>query len=327
MDAKYVMRGLVMYESLKRHCPNFHLYIFAYDELAERILNRLALPHVTVIPLRDIEDEALLLVKSQRSVQEYCWTGKPYVMLYVLEKFGVDFCTFIDADLDFHASPAVLLDELGKDSILITEHHYTPGRDMSATNGIYCSQLVSFRNDERGLLALRWWRNACLEWCSATPADGKFGDQKYFDDWPTRFEGVHVLQHRGGGVAPWNVQQYSMRREGSEVLALERRTGVQFKVIFYHFHFVRFYDDGTVDIGEYYLSPDVKELLYAPYLRALDEAAAKMTTIANEAGASEFDPRGIRPAPRGLSATIHSWKRQMRGRYNIIARSSSANAK
>ncbi len=31
-DSRYMSRGMAMYESLKKHCNNFHLYIFAFDD-------------------------------------------------------------------------------------------------------------------------------------------------------------------------------------------------------------------------------------------------------------------------------------------------------
>ena len=313
MDSKYVARGLVMYESLRRFCPDFHLYICAYDEVAERMLNSLALEYVTVVPLRDIEDADLLRVKPSRTVQEYCWTGKPSLILHILEKFGVPLCSFIDADLDFHANPKMLIDEMGDDSILITEHRYSPGFNLSAITGIYCTQLISFRNDVRGLKALHWWRSACLDWCSALPADGKFGDQKYLDDWPIRFDGVCVLQNRGGGVAPWNIQRYTICQGTENIILHDRRAGDEFDLIFYHFHFVRFYEDGTVDLGEFHLSPAVKRLMYVPYLNALETAIRRASKVSGD-----FDPRAVRNRPRGLKATFNAWKRRLRGRYNVL---------
>ena len=86
------------------------------------------------------------------------------------------------------------------------------------------------------MAVLNWWRNACLDWCYAKAEDGKFGDQKYLDDWASRFEGVHELQHLGGGIAPWNVQQYIFKCEDSKIIGTEITTGKKFEVIFYHFH-------------------------------------------------------------------------------------------
>ena len=67
--------------------------------------------------------------------------------------------------------------------MLITEHRFSPHHDHSRTSGIYNVQFMTFRNDARGLAALRWWRAACLESCELNPEEGKCGDQKYLDDW------------------------------------------------------------------------------------------------------------------------------------------------
>ena len=209
-NRNYLTRGLAMYESLRKHCESFHLYVFAFDDSSHEILSQLELPSMTVISLLDFEDEELLSIKADREVGEYCWTCTPSTILYAIERYNLLSCTYLEADLYFWNSPELLLNELGKKSVLITQHRFSPEYDQALTSGKYCVQFMTFKNNEEGMTALRWWRKKCIKWCYARLEDGKFGDQKYLDDWLIRFNGVHELQHLGGGLAPWNIQKYQI---------------------------------------------------------------------------------------------------------------------
>jgi hypothetical protein len=229
------------------------------------------LPNITPIALEDFEDEELLAVKPTRSSAEYCWTCTPAVILYCIEKYTLPSCTYIDADMIFYHDPALLIAEMGAKSVLISEHRYTQDYDQSKNSGIYCVQFMCFKNDSHGMKALRWWRDRCIEWCYARHEEGKFGDQKYLDDWLTRFEGVHVLQHPGGGVAPWNLQQFRFIEKDARLYILEQKTGKTFPLVFFHFHGVKFYSDHYVSCCEalYQIDSSVKQLVYLPYFAKL----------------------------------------------------------
>ncbi len=265
-DSHYLTRGLIMYESLKRNHKDFHLYIFAFDALSETILKDLNYSEITVISLSEFEDPELLRIKPDRSRAEYCWTATPSTILYCIQKFNLSHCTYIDADLYFYSDPEVLITEMGDKSVLITEHRSTPAYDRSKIAGKYCVQFITFRNDSKGMTVLNWWRNACLEWCYDRYEDGKFGDQKYLDDWTTRFEGVHVLQHEGGGLAPWNIQQYSIKNRNRKLGYYNKRRKASGDIVFYHFHYVKFMKHDVADIGWIPLQQDVKAQIYQPYL-------------------------------------------------------------
>jgi len=252
-DSKYLSRGLAMYESLKKHSNNFHLFIFAFDTRSYNLLKKLNLALVTIISLNEFEDEELLEVKKHRTQVEYCWTCTPSIIKYCIENFNLESCTYLDADIYFFSNPNILVEEMGGKSILITEHRYTPEYDQTITSGAYNVQFMTFKNDTSGMKALNWWRNSCIMWCYNRIEDGKLGDQKYLDDWTSRFEGVHVLKHLGGGVAPWNVQQYKLEEKS-------------FELIFYHFHGFKFLLNDKVDFGSYLLTKENIKILYKPYL-------------------------------------------------------------
>lgn len=279
-NSLYLSRGLAMYRSLEKHCPNFHLYIFAFDDRCWETLSNLKLKHATIISLREFEDDELLLVKSSRTAGEYCWTCTPSTVRYAIRTFGLDACTYLDADLLFFADPAALLEEMGDRSVLITAHRYTPEYDQTVVSGKYCVQFVCFKNTEEGMQTLEWWRNACLEWCFNRVEEGRFGDQKYLDDWTARFKGVHELLGLGGGVAPWNVQQYDFEYRGALMYGREISTSVDFPVVFYHYHSFKYAESNAfVPASGYYLSSNDLHFLYKPYIKALKAADKELKKI------------------------------------------------
>ncbi|MBN8854809.1 MAG: hypothetical protein BGO55_20100 [Sphingobacteriales bacterium 50-39] len=300
-DSNYLSRGLALHGSLSAVCPSFHLYVVAFDDTCYEYLSKAGLPNLTPISLKEFEDEQLLAIKPTRSAAEYCWTCTPSIILYCIRQFNLPTCTYIDADMLFYQDPAVLLDEMGDKSILISEHRYTKDYDQAEDSGIYCVQFMYFRNDPKGMAALRWWRERCLEWCYARMEDGKFGDQKYLDDWLQRFEGVHVLQHPGGGLAPWNIQQYSVYEKDGRPWIRSLKDQQIAPVVFFHFHGLKIYTDekGSCSGILYDLDRNTKEKLFKPYMRTLWQISRQL--IAEE---HHFNSNGARSAAPSRGRTF-----------------------
>ena len=271
-DINYFSRGLNLYWSLSEKIQSFTLYVYCFDDLAYRNLRKIGLPNLVPVAMTEFESIDLLKIKSKRTIAEYCWTCTPHIIRHALLTYGVSTITYLDADLYFFESPEILYREFDATnaSVLITEHRYTPCYDKSTKFGIYCVQFMIFRNNKEGNNVLNWWADRCLEWCFARVEDGKFGDQKYLDDWLSRFDGVHSLKYLGGGVAPWNVQQYSVYSQNDGIIELkEKSTNNIFKLIFYHFHGLQIYTDGEIDLSSYKLDNEIKNILYKKYLENL----------------------------------------------------------
>ncbi len=239
-DRNYLLKGLALYNSLRRYCTTFKLWALCLDSETFDTLTRLSLPSIVLLPLTELEqyDPQLQAVKRTRSLVEYYWTCTPELPLYILERDpNVDIVTYLDADLYFFQSPSPIYQELGNSSILIVEHRSAPPHaHYAATNGIYNVSINVFRRDENGLACLHWWRERCLEWCYYRPEDGKMGDQKYLDEWPQRFERVAIVKQKGIGVAPWNIQNYELSRQGGRLYVDNN------PLITYHFHGFRLYN-------------------------------------------------------------------------------------
>jgi hypothetical protein len=274
-DKNYLARGLTLYNSLIEHCDDFNLFILAIDIEVENYFNAKNYNKIKIINIKQLEASfpELLKIKSERTKGEYCWTLTPYCVKYAILEFDLESCIYIDSDIFFFNNPGLILDELGDNSILITEHNYTPEYDKTDASGKYCVQFTYFRSDTNGIEALEWWRLKCRDWCYSKYEDGKFGDQKYLDDWVTRFNKVFVPNHIGCGTAPWNIQQYEVSFEDGTFFIQDKITKLKQPLVFYHFHQLKkhteYQDKISWFFGNYPINKSARELLYTKYLNEL----------------------------------------------------------
>lgn len=269
-DRNYLLRGLTLYRSLVATGCDFQLHVLALDEEVASLLQRLNLPNIHTSSLVELEQwaPALLEAKKNRRLIEYYFTLTPQLPLYLFDCHPeIDLITYLDADLYFYASPEALFAELGDRSILITPHRYPEHLKSQEAYGLFNVQYQSFRRDLVGIACLQRWRDQCLEWCYDRAEDGKYGDQKYLDEWPALYdEHLTILQHKGGGLAPWNWSSNPIKRSGAKI------TIGNDPLVFYHFHGIKvftpyFISNGLLDWG---MMPwSLLRWFYANYLRQL----------------------------------------------------------
>lgn len=276
-DSYYLDKGLTLYRSLEKVGNNFKLYIFCFDQKSYDVLNKMKLANVIVVLHTEIEDEVLLKLKGERSKAEYCWTCTPVIIEYVLNHFKEDSCTYIDADLYFFKDPQILFDEIreAKANIVITEHRFTSSlsdRRHLKRSGKYCVEFNYFDQSDNAKKALQWWKEKCFEWCYHIYEPERMGDQKYLEKFPILFKGVHELQHLGGGVAPWNLKQYELKKieDGTPILE-EKRSKKEFPLIFYHFQNMRYLTEDMINVSSGTHSKRTKDAIYPVYLREIEK--------------------------------------------------------
>lgn len=295
-DSFYLDKGLALYRSLEKVTDDFTLYIFCFDKKSFEILNDLKLNHAVILENSVFENSILLEKKKERSKAEYCWTCTPVVIEYVLDNYSVENCTYLDSDLYFFSDPQILFDEIKENdaNVVIVEHRFKDnnyGRSLEERNGKYCVEFNYFDQTVNSRSVLSWWRDKCLEWCFDQPEKDRMGDQKYLNNWKKDFKGVHELQNLGGGVAPWNLEQYSLvkSKDRARCILLSTKNGQVFPLVFYHFQNIRYLPRKLVNIKSQTNNKKLKYSIYIPYLQEIEEIR---NVLISKYGLS-FDIKGI----------------------------------
>jgi hypothetical protein len=310
-DRRYLPRGLALFHSLRTQAHVFCLHVLCLDDTCYDILVRANFEQLKPIRLPDLEayDAELASARGRRTLVEYYFTLTAVLPLFLFDSDpDITLITYLDSDLFFFGNPEVIFEEMGSASILIVGHRFPPAGKFREINGIYNVSFISWRSDKEGRACLEWFRERTLEWCCDVVEEARFADQKYLDDWPVRFSGVHVLRHKGCNVAPFNFESYRLSWHDDRFFI----DGAP--LIFYHFHGLSNWYELSFDqtgISEYLISPssDLALLLakvYEPYIEALCRAR-------DEAERAEIEPQGaaireIRGPVAPLAAAALPWR-------------------
>jgi hypothetical protein len=270
-DSHYLALGLAMLRSLRTYDPSAAIHVLALDSLCARVLSDLFGSAIHVISMETLraKHRSLPAPGGDRTTWAFYATHKPALALFtLLSDTRPASVTYIDADAWFFGDPSPLFAEMGAASIGLSPHRFHAATQHLAVYGTYNAGCIYWRADRTARQCVRDWQRDCLDWCGEEArADGRFMNQGYLNRWPKRYPGVHIIQHPGVNLAPWNIDGHLLARQGNLI------TVDGLALIFYHF-------SGIMRNGEgqwYSFYPPLHrqsdlalEAIYAPYLSAVE---------------------------------------------------------
>lgn len=283
-----IKKFIALYLSLRRHMSeSFSVRVLCEDDIVEEMLTKLDLADVLPMPLNGLEAvyPELITVKKIRDPFEYNCTLRPCFINHVLNHCnGCKWVTYLDSDLYFYSDPVRLYTEYTETSVILTAHRLS---NLAKAMGIderivgkYNAGWLAFKNDSKAREVLSWWHNRCIEWCHRFPSEGRFGEQKYLDEFERISDSVSILSNMGANFAPWNMNGATIGKD-----IQNRVTVAGHPLVFFHFHGLSF--SNVIDSSPlaplkierytsniYVVTGKIKKWIYLPYLMALSSAVA-----------------------------------------------------
>jgi len=317
-DKYYLYQGCSLYNSLTKVTTDFTLHALCLDDISYETILKLGNSNFVPISISEIMSDDVVGLRARTTYPQFCWACQPLVCELVLDRLQADMVTYLEADSLFFSDPEVLFEEMGDKSVTLAPHNFPADQDQSKTAGTYITHFNAFRNDECGRNVLNEWKSNCFLYDKDNPPSFRPG-QLLMDEWPDKFDCVHVLQNIGAGVAPWNVESRTLK------LVNDKLYFDEIAVVFYHFHKYARTVDGRHDLGDYKISINTISLVYQEYVKSIDLAKQQIKKV-NDV----FNYIRLVDSPMTISQLLFSFSvdnllkylRQVKliwmGRYNVI---------
>ena len=275
-DDNYLARAIALYESLLQVNKMATFAFFCIDEKSFLLLSTLDLERTIIVKHDDFATAELLELRAGRSQGEYCWTCKPFALLYLMHSLPLsDWVIYVDTDMMFFSDPDEALP--GPDAHYLLTPHGFHCRFISHEKSVgkHNAGYVAARCSRQGEQVITWWKDRCVDSCSIIPTDTTFADQKYLDQFTNLFNCGASSHHKGLNVAPWNVENFIIEVYAGRVYVDD------FPLLLYHFQGLQLFDNGTASlyIGDMRI-PDVLRInVYQRYLEAILQSFVKIRGV------------------------------------------------
>jgi len=264
----HLFKVIAMHNSLASKCTDYKLSILCFDREVYEVLSVQNWSDTELIRLETIENEELLKAKANRHGWEYAWSLKPTLLRNImLRDTNADYYAFFDADIYFFSNPNSIFDEAPGANLFLTDHNnsasFAKYYDIS---GKFNSGFVGCRNSPTAAMAIDWWGAKTIDWCYARfdMENKRYGDQRYLEQLPELFPGIHIVRSKGANVAHWNIENYTITPTGNNVFMNSDR------LIFYHYSGLFIYNSREYNLSwATHIPENAVQHIYIPYLRDL----------------------------------------------------------
>ena len=281
LDKNYISRLNTLLFSLRKYSSDFTYYVVALDN--ETYCYFEYQPNCVSIAVEEIHDfyPELSRIKEERDPISYIFTLSPFYPSFILEKFKeLDHICSLDTDQYFFSSPSPIFDLLETHSVLITPHRFSKRLSELdyARFGEFNVSFQVFKRNEVGLSCLELWREQCASWCFDFEENNLYADQKYLDSWQKTFGNqVHVIQNKGLGLAPWNLENVHLQQKNRKIFVDED------VLILFHYQGLKLLQDGFVyTFLDHYTIPKthfIHRYIYKPIVHSLFKFTTKIDSF------------------------------------------------
>ncbi len=234
----YVPKVRMLFESLRRHHPEFVLHLALADKV-EPGIDLSAEPFDEIHPIEELDIPNFRRWIFCHRIVELATAIKPFVLQKLLARDDCEAVLYMDPDTVAFSRLDDIVATLRERSIVLTPHLTLPEQSVEAVmdneisclkHGVYNLGFLGVKADDQGQEFAKWWGDRLYRFCRDDIPNGLFTDQRWIDLVPAFFDNVGILRSPRLNVATWNLRRRVLEGSVAEGLRVNGEP-----LGFYHF--------------------------------------------------------------------------------------------
>lgn len=215
----YIPKVRMLFESLRRHHPEFVLHL----ALADRMQPGIDLSKEPFDEVKSIDDLGIPGVNGWafcHRIVELATAIKPFMLQQLLERDDCEKVLYMDPDTVAFSRLDDILQALDTHSLVLTPHLTKPEPTIEGVmdneisclkHGVYNLGFVGVKADDEGKRFAKWWGDRIYQFCRDDIRNGLFTDQRWIDLVPAFFDSLKIMKSSRHNVATWNLRTREFR--------------------------------------------------------------------------------------------------------------------